>query len=80
MRLFKRGARTCGSSRESEAGWRKASWSWANGDCVEVGQLTGGVVAVRDSGCRRGPVLEFDTHKWKAFVGGVRNGEFDRRR
>jgi hypothetical protein len=80
MRLFKRGARTGGSGPKPAAGWRKASRSWANGDCVEVGQLTDGVVTVRDSGHRRGPVLEFDTPKWSAFVGGVRNGEFDRRR
>lgn len=78
MRLFKRGARTGGSGRASEVGWRKASRSWANGDCVEVGQRTGGVVAVRDSEYRRGPVLEFHAPKWNAFVGGVRNGEFDR--
>jgi hypothetical protein len=79
MRLFKRGVRTGGSGRESEEGWRKAGRSWANGDCVEVGQLTGGVVAVRDSRRQRGLVLEFDAYQWNVFVGGVRNGEFDRR-
>jgi hypothetical protein len=34
-------------------------------------------VAVRDSKDRRGPVLNFTPDEWKAFVGGVRNGEFD---
>ena len=80
MRLFNRGAGTGGTGRESVKGWRKAGGSWANGDCVEVGQLSDGVVAVRDSARRRGPVLGFDVHQWNVFVGGVRNGEFDRRR
>ena len=77
MRLFKRGARIGGTGRESVEGWRKAGRSWANGDCVEVGQFSDGVVAVRDSRRLRGPVLEFDVHQWTVFVGGVRNGEFD---
>ena len=34
-------------------------------------------VAVRDSKDRNGPVLMFTPFEWEAFVGGVRDGEFD---
>lgn len=36
-----------------------------------------GVVAVRDSKDPDGPKLLFTRDEWKAFVGGVRAGEFD---
>jgi hypothetical protein len=32
---------------------------------------------VRDSKDPQGPVLLFTPDEWRAFVGGVRNGEFD---
>ncbi len=48
------------------------------GDCVEVGQLPGGAVAVRDTKDReRGAALVFTPEEWTAFVAGVKNGEFD---
>jgi hypothetical protein len=50
-----------------------------NGNCVEVTGLTGGLIRVRDSKRPRGAVLGFTPAEWDAFVGGVRNGEFDRR-
>lgn len=46
------------------------------GDCVEVGALPGGVVAVRDTK-DRGKELRFTTEEWSAFVSGVKAGEFD---
>ncbi|MCC5577269.1 DUF397 domain-containing protein [Microtetraspora sp. AC03309] len=33
--------------------------------------------AVRDSKDRNGPVLTFTPSEWSAFIGGVRDGEFD---
>ncbi len=36
------------------------------------------VVFVRDSKDVAGPVLEFAARDWAEFVGGVRNGDFDR--
>jgi Domain of unknown function (DUF397) len=61
-------------------GWIKSSLSYGNGQCVEVAGLTGDVIMVRDSKNARGPVLGFTPGEWDAFVGGVRNGEFDRNR
>ncbi len=57
--------------------WIKSSLSFANGDCVEVTNLPDGQIGVRDSKDTRGPVLRFTASEWRAFVGGVRNGEFD---
>jgi hypothetical protein len=59
----------------SRATWRKSSRSGTNG-CVEVA-VVDGRIAVRDSKDRRGPALVFTPLEWEAFVGGVRDGEFD---
>jgi Domain of unknown function (DUF397) len=59
----------------SAAAWRKSSLSSHNG-CVEVA-FTDGEIAVRDSKDQGGPVLVFTRLEWEAFIGGVRNGEFD---
>jgi hypothetical protein len=59
----------------SAAVWRKSTFSGLNG-CVEVA-LVAGRLAVRDSKDPQGPVLLFTPDEWRAFVGGVRNGEFD---
>jgi hypothetical protein len=58
-------------------GWVKSSLSFSNGNCVEVANLSG-EIRVRDSKDPRGPVLRFTPDEWHAFLGGVRNGEFDR--
>lgn len=57
--------------------WVKSSLSFANGNCVEVSDLPGGTVGVRNSRDREGPVLRFTPDEWRAFIGGVRRGEFD---
>jgi len=58
--------------------WIKSSLSYANGNCVEVASLPGGTVGIRNSRDSAGPVLRFTPEEWHAFLGGVRNGEFDR--
>jgi Domain of unknown function (DUF397) len=60
----------------SQAVWRKPSQSGLDG-CVEVAVVDGTHVAVRHSKDRSGPVLTFSRGEWEAFVGGVREGEFD---
>jgi hypothetical protein len=59
----------------STAIWRKSTRSGING-CVEVA-FADERIAVRDSKDRKGPVLVFTQREWEAFVGGVRDGEFD---
>jgi hypothetical protein len=78
LRFTRRLARN--NSVESAAqNWTKSSLSYGNGQCVEVAGLSDDVIMVRDSKNAKGPVLGFTPGEWDAFVGGVRNGEFDRR-
>jgi len=57
--------------------WVKSSLSFSNGNCVEVAGLADGGVGVRNSRDAGGSVLAFTPAEWHAFLGGVRNGEFD---
>jgi Domain of unknown function (DUF397) len=61
----------------SDSYWIKSSLSFSNSNCVEVASLPAGEIGVRDSKDSKGPVLRFTSDKWHAFLGGVRNGEFD---
>jgi Domain of unknown function (DUF397) len=56
--------------------WVKSSLSFANGNCVEVAGLPDDRIGVRNSRDPDGPVLRFTPDEWRAFLGGVRNGEF----
>ena len=57
------------------ATWLKTSFSFSNGNCVEVASLPGGEIGVRDSQDRGGPVLRFTRGEWDAFLGGVQRGD-----
>ena len=62
----------------TRAEWCKSSYSSGNGgQCVEVARNLLGVVGVRDSKDRKGPVLIFTPDEWRLFTVGVRDGEFD---
>jgi hypothetical protein len=63
------------SSDISPLDWRKSSFSWANGECVEVAGRPDGFVRVRDSMNPAGGVLAFGRAQWNAFVDDVRNTE-----
>jgi hypothetical protein len=80
VRLFDIKDMQFGSGADSAQNWRKSSRSMTNGNCVEVAGLAGEFIGVRDSVNPRGTVLGFTQGGWDAFVGGVRNGNFDRRR
>jgi hypothetical protein len=62
----------------AELSWVKSSLSFSNSNCVEVANLPGGGIGVRDSKDPEGPVLRFTPGEWHAFIGGAQNGEFDR--
>lgn len=67
------------SGDNSSRDWIKSSLSIHTGNCVEVAGLGGDTIRVRDSKNPRSGVLNFTPAEWDAFIGGVRNGEFDRR-
>ena len=61
---------------KASAMWTKAQRSNGTSNCVLV-RYNGNLVQVRDSKSPDGPVLEFTTPEWRAFIGGARDGEFD---
>ena len=61
----------------SRAVWRTSSYSNNGGACVEVADNLPGIVAVRDSKDRGGPVLRFTHAEFAAWLDGAGKGEFD---
>jgi len=57
--------------------WRKSTRSSGGDNCVEVSFAPNGSVGIRDSKNREKAVLVFTATEWRAFTGGVRDGEFD---
>jgi hypothetical protein len=60
------------------ATWFKSRHSGSEDGCVETAFLPDGHVAVRDSKDRAGPVLLYPPREWRAFIAGVKDGEFER--
>lgn len=58
------------------ARWKKSTRSGGNGSCVEVA-ITDEGVAVRDTKDRTKAPHIYTHDEWDAFVGGVKDGEFD---
>ena len=57
--------------------WRRSSrCSGAASSCVEVA-MGDDFVTIRDSKVAGSPVLRFTVEEWRAFVHGVRAGEFE---
>jgi hypothetical protein len=62
----------------TDAVWRKSTRSGNGGNsCVEVARNIPGVVGIRDSKDRGGPVLTVAPEAWTAFIRGVKDGEFN---
>ena len=59
------------------ARWRKSGRSSAQGNCVETAQLPGALVGVRNSRHPGGPALVFTKAEMRAFLEGVKDGDFD---
>jgi hypothetical protein len=57
--------------------WRKSKRSNPYGNCVELAALPGGAVAMRNSRHPDGPALVYTRDEIVAFLGGVKDGDFD---
>ena len=57
--------------------WWKSGRSSAEGNCVETAKLAGDEIAVRNSRHPEGPALIFSQAEVRAFVKGVKDGDFD---
>lgn len=60
-----------GEDKLTRAAWRTSTRSNGTGACVEV-SAAAGVVAVRDSKDRSGPVHTFDRQAWRKFLAAVK--------
>jgi hypothetical protein len=63
------------ASGETDLDWRRAT-RCSNSGCVEVA-INGEEITVRDAKLADGPVLIYSREEWRAFVAGVKAGEFD---
>jgi hypothetical protein len=63
-------------NEQTDLEWRKSSDSATSSECVQVA-LDGTDRLVRDSKDPNGPLLRFTSAEWKAWLVGVKAGEFD---
>lgn len=64
-------------SRPEGLPWRKSQRSNPSGNCVELAPLPTGEIALRNSRFPCGPVLIYTKDEIEAFLGGVKDGDFD---
>lgn len=77
MDTARTGKITLTESERAGLTWLKALSSSHNGACVEIAEAAGRI-AMRDSKDPDGPILVYTPAEFEAFLGGARNGEFDR--
>ncbi|MGI5341271.1 DUF397 domain-containing protein [Streptomyces sp. CA-181903] len=65
------------ASAFADAQWVKSSDSIGEGNCVELAQLPGGEVAVRNSRFPDGAALVYTREEMVAFLRGAKRCEFD---
>jgi hypothetical protein len=63
--------------RLERAVWRKSQHSNPSGNCVEMAELPGGEIAIRNSRHPAGPALIYTRTEIAAFLLGAKDGEFD---
>jgi Domain of unknown function (DUF397) len=59
------------------ARWQKSRRSNSQGNCVEMAELPGGSVAVRNSRHPEGPALIYTRLEIEALILGAKDGDFD---
>jgi len=59
------------------ARWLKSRRSNSQGNCVEIAELPGGRVAMRNSRHPEGPALIYTRHEIEALILGAKDGDFD---
>ncbi|WP_306214090.1 DUF397 domain-containing protein [Actinoplanes sp. RD1] len=57
--------------------WKKSGRSNPSGNCVETAALPDGSIAMRNSRDPQGAALIYTRAEIEAFLGGVRDGDFD---
>jgi hypothetical protein len=57
--------------------WQKSRRSNPSGNCVELAELPGGGIAMRNSRDPDGPALIYTPEEITAFILGARDGDFD---
>jgi predicted secreted Zn-dependent protease len=62
---------------DANLAWRKSTYTMGNGNCVEVAALPDYNLAIRDSKDKTGPILRCSPTVWRAFIAGIKDGEFD---
>ena len=65
------------ATRLPGAVWRKSHRSNPSGNCVELAELPGDGVAVRNSRHPSGPALIYTRAEISAFIHGAKEGDFD---
>ncbi|WP_166353852.1 DUF397 domain-containing protein [Phytoactinopolyspora limicola] len=57
--------------------WQKSRFSNPSGNCVEMAELPGGGIALRNSRDPHGPALIYTFDEVVAFIQGAKGGDFD---